>query len=170
MKTPLAERQLMNKVAFAAYKAASNHDAVGTEHLLLAIASEDDGPVGEALRALGVTPDRIRPLIDSLLSDSEQQALNEAGIDSTYLRSQLESEFGNNTWTRPWRRRRKVMQINGETEGYKKSMVETMLGRGEGRTTKQLLLRVIEVEGRGSEILSTLGVTSQQVREKLTQI
>ena len=169
MKAPLQERKRMNDVAFAAYRAARHHEAVGTEHLLLAIVQQDDGPAGQALRELGITEERVAPFVDALLAPSEEEALASASIDAKSLREDIENQFGDKGWRRPWRRRRRVMQIHGATEGYRGTMVETMLGPPEERTTRHLVLRLIETGDRGLEIIRSLGVTPEEIRRKLPE-
>lgn len=159
----------MNDVAFAAYRAARHHDAVGTEHLLLAIVQQDDGPAGRVLRELGITEERVAPFVDALLAPSEEEALASASIDAKSLREDIQNQFGDKAWRRPWRRRRRIMQIHGVTEGYKGTMVETMLGPPQTRSTTHLLLKLIETEDRGLEILRSLGVTPDEIRRKLPE-
>lgn len=48
-------------------------------------------------------------------------------------------------------------------------MVQTMLGPAETRTTKHLLLRLIETEDRGLEVIRSLGVTPEEIRQMLSE-
>ncbi|MBO0804061.1 MAG: type II toxin-antitoxin system CcdA family antitoxin [Nocardiopsaceae bacterium] len=54
----------------AAVEAAAdlNHDFLGTEHVLLALAALDDDPVAELLRHLGARPDAVRRSITTALA------------------------------------------------------------------------------------------------------
>jgi ATP-dependent Clp protease ATP-binding subunit ClpC len=67
MKRPLAERS--QRVLGLARDEASrlNHEYVGTEHILLGIASESAGVAFEALSSFGVTLDRVRSGVETII-------------------------------------------------------------------------------------------------------
>ena len=62
----------MSRVIDAAQRIARDYEQeyVGTEHLLLAIVSEDAGVGGEILKALGVTVGKAKKLVDELIEKS----------------------------------------------------------------------------------------------------
>ena len=62
----------MARVIDAAQRIARDYEQeyVGTEHLLLAIVSEDAGVGGEILKALGVTVGKTKKLVDELIEKS----------------------------------------------------------------------------------------------------
>jgi ATP-dependent Clp protease ATP-binding subunit ClpA len=63
--TPRAERVLKRAREDAPRR--FNHTYVGTEHLLLALAEEEDGPAARALVRFGVTPDKVADEIASVI-------------------------------------------------------------------------------------------------------
>jgi ATP-dependent Clp protease ATP-binding subunit ClpA len=79
------------------------HTWVGTEHLLLAVATAEDA-TGAALRDLGVTPDRIRGELIRMgpgradpkdpFADLDRTALASIGIDIDVVRDKIEASLG----------------------------------------------------------------------------
>jgi ATP-dependent Clp protease ATP-binding subunit ClpA len=76
-----------------------DHRHVGTEHLLLALVSQDAG-AGAILRGAGLTADGVRAAITrilgkpSVISDQDAAALERIGIDIRAVRAKLEESFG----------------------------------------------------------------------------
>ncbi len=69
------------------------HDYLGTEHLLLGLAS-DDGAAGAALRSLGVSSDELRASALPRPARRDADALATIGIDLDEVRSRVEEAFG----------------------------------------------------------------------------
>lgn len=69
------------------------HDHLGTEHLLLAVASADH-PAGAILRDHGVTPERVEQEIRAgLFGGLDRDALAAIGIDLDAVRARAEESF-----------------------------------------------------------------------------
>jgi ATP-dependent Clp protease ATP-binding subunit ClpA len=81
------------------------HGHIGTEHILISLLADPDGPVAAALRDAGVTADHVRdqarrrvthtpPLspVDAEAEDAE--ALKAIGIDLDAVRAAIEQNFG----------------------------------------------------------------------------
>ncbi|GAA2371624.1 Clp protease N-terminal domain-containing protein [Dactylosporangium salmoneum] len=84
------------------------HPFIGTEHLLLALLADDEGPAGAVLRAAGVRAEavrsRIRELVDDEpLGDRDAEALRAIGIDLDAVRTQVEQAFGEGALDEPGR-------------------------------------------------------------------
>ncbi len=76
------------------------HNFIGCEHILLALASRDDA-VGETLRGGGVTAAKIEAILlgetgpgRDLFARLDQEALASVGIDVTAVREAVEAAFG----------------------------------------------------------------------------
>jgi ATP-dependent Clp protease ATP-binding subunit ClpA len=70
------------------------HPHVGTEHLLLGVASVD-GPAAEALASRGLTPDVLRRRLLVLTEDGlDRDALATVGIDLEQVRQATEAHLG----------------------------------------------------------------------------
>lgn len=113
--SPLLSPAIRETVAQAQGQARGlGHDAVGGEHLLLALAGSWT-PAGAALREQGVTPDQVRAQILQLLPGParpgrdprtaaiDAEALATIGIDLDAVRARVERAFGPGALTRPVR-------------------------------------------------------------------
>jgi hypothetical protein len=74
------------------------HRYLGSEHLLLALASADQ-PAGTVLREHGVTPERVEEEIArwagaALFGDLDREALAAIGIDVSAVRASIEASLG----------------------------------------------------------------------------
>jgi ATP-dependent Clp protease ATP-binding subunit ClpA len=107
---------------------------VGTEHMLLAVV-DDDTAVAQALRSLGLTPERVRAGLTGSAQagsatdgseppeagPSDAEALRNLGIDLDAVRRRAEELFGPGALDRPfdeapdrwWRRRRSGRRCTG---------------------------------------------------------
>ncbi len=84
------------------------HHYVGSEHLLLAVASSDE-PGGTVLRAQSLTPEQVEELIvqrvglgagPGVFADLDSDALAAIGIDTETVRSHVEAHFTRETLAR----------------------------------------------------------------------
>ncbi|MEU8813218.1 Clp protease N-terminal domain-containing protein [Actinoplanes sp. NPDC048796] len=84
---------------------ALGHGHIGTEHVLIALVADPDGPVATALKGNGVTADYVRdearrkvertPPLSPVDSDAEDRAaLKAIGIDLDAVRAAIEQNFG----------------------------------------------------------------------------
>ncbi|XVV10557.1 Clp protease N-terminal domain-containing protein [Actinoplanes sp. CA-131856] len=84
---------------------ALGHGHIGTEHVLIALVADPDGPVATALRDKGVTADFVRqearrkvehtPPLSPVDADAEDRAaLKAIGIDLDAVRAAIEQNFG----------------------------------------------------------------------------
>lgn len=89
--------------------AALGHDHIGSEHLLLGVAS-GNASAARVLRGLGVEPDHLRVEADTLDAD----ALASIGIDLGEVRRRVEASFGPGALAR---RRRRCAR--GRVLGYR---------------------------------------------------
>src|SRR3954451_1500497 len=71
-------------------------DCIGTEHLLLALASDTTGPAGRALRSVGLEAAALRDAVERVQSRAEPDpdALAVLGIDLDEVRRRVEAVFG----------------------------------------------------------------------------
>src|SRR3954451_970223 len=71
-------------------------DCIGTEHLLLALASDTTGPAGRALRSVGLEAAALRDAVERVQSRAEPDpdALAVLGIDLDEVRRRVEAAFG----------------------------------------------------------------------------
>ncbi|MGW4461944.1 Clp protease N-terminal domain-containing protein [Micromonospora sp. NPDC004704] len=85
-------------VAAQAERRRLRHDFVGTEHLLLGLLDDNNGPVAALLRDAGVDPDRVRAEVAGMqrreLGESDAEALRSIGIDLDAVRASVEGTFG----------------------------------------------------------------------------
>ena len=75
------------------------HNYVGTEHLLLGLLAQDEGPAVEVLRRLGIDRDRTRASVTEILEmgppvGPDPAALETIGIDLDEVRRRVEEAFG----------------------------------------------------------------------------
>jgi ATP-dependent Clp protease ATP-binding subunit ClpA len=68
--------------------------AVGTEHLLLAVWSDDDSPAVRALAQLGLRREDVRDELAATGAVSDAAALRTLGIDLDAVRERVEAAFG----------------------------------------------------------------------------
>lgn len=70
------------------------HTEITPGHLLLSLAGSDQGPAGRALRAHGLTPGLLRPLVVREIDGLDAEALAAIGIDLDAVREATEATFG----------------------------------------------------------------------------
>jgi ATP-dependent Clp protease ATP-binding subunit ClpA len=91
------------------------HNYIGTEHLLLGLLAQDEGPAVEVLRSFGVERERTRAQVIEILGMGPPEGLDPAaletiGIDLDEVRRRVEEAFGPGALerTRAARTRRRV--------------------------------------------------------------
>jgi ATP-dependent Clp protease ATP-binding subunit ClpA len=82
--------------------------SIGTEHLLLALATDTGGPAGRALRGVGLDADALRAAVGRVQRPGEPDpdALAVLGIDLDEVRRRVEAAFGPGALDRRSSRRR----------------------------------------------------------------
>lgn len=70
----------------------SGHSYIGTEHLLLAAVGDPKSQATQALAALGVTEDKVRPAIDEVLKRPERKK-NKVVVPTSRVRKVVELAF-----------------------------------------------------------------------------
>ena len=149
------------------------HNYLGTEHLLLGLVS-DEGPPGRALRALGLSCDRLRGKTECLLGDSPpvgSEALAMIGIDLDEVRRRVEAAFGPGALERT-RTGKRLCRERPLTCRAKKALelsLREALARGEGRVgSEHVLLALLRTdEGLAIRLLEDCGFSRDQVRLEL---
>ncbi len=118
-----------------------NHNYVGTEHLLLGLVKEENGLASRALRELGVTPSDVTRQVERMAPRNPRPP------------------FGKPTLTP---RTKRVIEIAVEEA---KQMGHSYIG------TEHLLLGLSrEAEGIAAEVLRSLGVSLESVRQQTTKM
>jgi Clp amino terminal domain, pathogenicity island component len=99
---------------------AMGHDALGDDHFLLALAASD-GVVGEALRASGLEPAALEPLVRRPRPPrADREALASIGIDLDAVIARVEAVFGPGALTprSPRARRRRAPCADDPPRGH----------------------------------------------------
>src|SRR5204862_570534 len=116
-----------------------NHNYIGTEHLLLGLVREGEGVAARVLESLGVELSKVRTAVEFIIGRG----------DSTTSPSEITLSP----------RTKKVIELAVD-EAQK-------LGHSHVGTEHLLLGLVVEGEGIASGILESLGVTLEQVRQRV---
>lgn len=84
------------------------HQYVGTEHLLLGVLGQSDGPAAAVLAEAGVSPEYVRAEVvrrvgcgTDELGEPEADALSVIGIDLDAVRAKVEGSFGEGVLDQP---------------------------------------------------------------------
>jgi ATP-dependent Clp protease ATP-binding subunit ClpC len=117
------------------------HNYIGTEHLLLGLVREGEGVAGKVLTDFGVDLEKVRKAVEDTLGRGDHIVLGEIGLTP---------------------HARKTVEL---------AVDEARLLHHDYIGTEHLLLGLLrEGEGRGSSMLESLGLSSQEVRAKTIQI
>ncbi|WP_345318083.1 ATP-dependent Clp protease ATP-binding subunit [Candidatus Villigracilis proximus] len=113
---------------------------IGTEHLILGLMDEEGGVAGRVLRDLGMTPERVREVVQRVSSASPE-------FDSTRIELAAETQ--------------QVLEFAIEEASR---LGHHYIG------TEHILLGLIRVESTGMEVLRRLGVTADQIRRQTRRV
>jgi ATP-dependent Clp protease ATP-binding subunit ClpA len=157
---------------------------VGTEHLLLALLSDDAGLASRVLADAGVHADDLRERIrrhtadgGAGLGDADAAALREIGIDLAAIVARIEESFGPDALREPvpaprrrWGRRR---YVGGPFSPRSKKVFELSLRealrlRHRHIGTEHILLGVLrEGKGLGAQVLTEAGTDLDDLRRRV---
>ncbi|MBK8823914.1 MAG: ATP-dependent Clp protease ATP-binding subunit [Anaerolineales bacterium] len=113
---------------------------IGTEHLILGLMDEEGGVAGRVLRDLGMTPERVREVV---------QRVSSASTEFDPARIELAAET------------QQVLEFAIEEA---RRLGHHYIG------TEHILLGLIRVESTGMEVLRRLGVTADQIRRQTRRV
>lgn len=118
-----------------------HHSYIGTEHLLLGLMREGEGVAGKVLIDFGIDLAKVRQAVEDALGRGDHIVIGEIGLTP---------------------HAKKAIEL---------AVDEAHLLHHDYIGTEHLLLGLLrEGEERGSGILESLGLSSQEVREKIMQI
>src|SRR5512147_2855957 len=118
----------------------SRNNNIGTEHLLLGLMDEEGGVAGRVLRDLGMTPDRVREMV--------QRVSGTSGIfDPNRIELAPETQ--------------QVLEYAIEEA---RRLGHHYIG------TEHILLGLVRIESTGMEVLRRLGVTADQIRRQTRRV
>jgi ATP-dependent Clp protease ATP-binding subunit ClpA len=148
-------------------------DGVGTEHLLLALTTEEGGIAATVLRELGATPEAVERALEDThgrggLGDDDAEALAAIGIDLNEIRRRAEASFGPDALKAPRgaTRRRHIPFSRGAKRTLKNALSEALGLRHNYLGTEHILLGLLaERDDLGFKVLSSVGVVPEAVRD-----
>jgi len=118
----------------------ARQSSIGTEHLILGLMDEEGGVAGRVLRDLGMTPDRVREMV--------QRVSGTSGIfDPNRIELAPETQ--------------QVLEFAIEEA---RRMGHQYIG------TEHILLALVRVEATGMEVLRRLGITGDQIRRQTRRV
>ncbi|MDD2922280.1 MAG: Clp protease N-terminal domain-containing protein, partial [Anaerolineales bacterium] len=118
----------------------SRQSSIGTEHLLLGLIDEEGGVAGRVLRDLGMTPDRVREMIQRISGTS-------ANFDPNRIELAPETQ-----------------QVLEYAVDEARRLGHHYIG------TEHILLALVRIESTGMEALRRLGVTGEQIRRQTRRV
>jgi ATP-dependent Clp protease ATP-binding subunit ClpC len=113
---------------------------IGTEHLILGLMDEEGGVAGRVLRDLGMTPERVREVVQRVAGAA-------ANFDPAHIELAPETQ--------------QVLEFAIEEA---RRLGHHYIG------TEHILLGLIRVESTGMEVLRRLGITSEQIRRQVRRV
>ncbi len=113
---------------------------IGTEHLLLGLMDEEGGVAGRVLRDLGMTPERVREMVQRVSGSP-------ANFDSTHIELAPETQ-----------------QVLEYAVDEARRLGHHYIG------TEHILLALARIESTGMETLRRLGVTADQIRRQTRRV
>ena len=131
-------RRVLSLAHQEAERARNNY--IGTEHLLLGLMDEEGGVAGRVLRELGMTPDRVREVVNRV--------------------SSVSPDFDPN----------RVELASGTQQALEFAVEEARRLGHHYIGTEHILLGLVRVEGTAMEVLRRLGVTADQIRRQTRRI
>jgi len=118
-----------------------NHSYIGTEHILLGLAREEEGVAAKVLTSLGVSLSKIRSAVEFISSRGERPSTGETGLTP---------------------RAKRVIELAIDEA---RQLVHNYIG------TEHLLLGLLrEGEGVAAGVLDSLGVTLERARAETAQV
>jgi len=118
----------------------ARHNSIGTEHLLLGLIEEEGGVAGRVLRDLGLTPERVREVIERVTSRETRFTADKIELAAD------------------------TQQVLEFAVDEARRMGHHYIG------TEHILLGLVRVEGTAMEVLRRLGVTADQIRRQTRRI
>ena len=161
---------------------ALDHDYIGNEHLLLALAADGEtgGPAAAALAASGLTHDRLCALVSEVIGRGlprhDADALASIGIDIDEVRRRVEASFGPGALDRRARERRRWGQkpFTPRAKQALELSLRAALARGDRHIgPEHVLLGVLEATAKGGgakDVLDRAGVPAERVHEALEAV
>jgi ATP-dependent Clp protease ATP-binding subunit ClpA len=154
------------------------HPYIGTEHLLLALVSEEGGVAYGVLHQAGLDAARVRADIERLvakpakiLTDDDAAALRTIGIDLDAVLARIEESFGPDAPHPPASRRRRWWLVDGTRFSQRARKVLELALREAVRLhdnvigTEHLLLGLVrEGNGLAAKILTDAGLDLADLR------
>ena len=113
---------------------------IGTEHLILGLMDEEGGVAGRVLRDLGMTPERVREMVQRVSGTSTD-------FDPNHIELAAETQ--------------QVLEYAMEEA---RRLGHHYIG------TEHILLGLIRVESTGMEVLRRLGITADQIRRQTRRV
>jgi ATP-dependent Clp protease ATP-binding subunit ClpA len=146
-------------------------DHIGTEHLLLALATDTTGPAGRALRGAGLDTDALRAAIRRVQRPGalDPDALAVLGIDLDEVRRRVEAAFGPGALDRRSARRCGHTPFTPASKRTLELALRHAVRRGDKFIgTQHILLGLLEGEDTGAlSVLRRAGRTPESVRAAL---
>ncbi len=118
----------------------ARQSSIGTEHLILGLMDEEGGVAGRVLRDLGMTPERVREMV---------QRVSGTSTDFDPNRIELAAE---------------TQQVLEYAIEEARRLGHHYIG------TEHILLGLVRVESTGMEVLRRLGITGDQVRRQTRRV
>ena len=118
----------------------SRQSSIGTEHLILGLMDEEGGVAGRVLRDLGMTPERVREMVERV-----------SGPATTFDPNRIELAP-------------ETQQVLEYAIEEARRLSHHYIG------TEHILLGLVRVEGTGMEVLRRLGITGDQVRRQTRRV
>ncbi len=149
------------------------HRSIGTEHLLIALAAQEDGPASRTLHDRGLSAARVRAAVVGLLGDRlDAQALAVLGIDLDRVRKATEARFGMGALDpRPTAKAiRRHLPISGHAKSALGLSARAAATTGDRSiSTGHLLIGIIdEGEGLAGKVLRSQGIDLVDLRDATT--
>lgn len=152
------------------------HDKfIGTEHMLLALMEQGEGPAEQALRDQGVTLSGLRDQITKASRNSlDGDALASIGIDLDQVRQATEASFGAGALDPPAHRASPSGHIPFSKRAKKllEHALREALRLGHGYIgTGHLLLGILrDAEGRAARLLVETGIDLEELRDETVKL
>ncbi len=118
----------------------ARQSSIGTEHLLLGLMDEEGGVAGRVLRDLGMTPDRVREVVQRVSG-------NPTNFDPNKIELSAETQ-----------------QVLEFAVDEARRLSHHYIG------TEHILLALVRIESTGMEALRRLGVTADQIRRQTRRV